>query len=155
MRIPNVSFKSIMVFTLDDKKSKQSVPDFLKTTFKTKQSLNKRYKLVCPTEDEFKKNPNDKYNQYPYKYEGEAIDAMIYNANTDFARKLDELHKERLSKNPNEVILTEAEFLTSPAQIEKRYFLTAANGKEEDFIQKVYTKVKRNPYFFAKFYQKD
>lgn len=150
----NVSFKSILVFTLDDRRAKLPIPEFIKTTFETKSAF-KNYKLVCPEEDEFVKNPDDKYSVYPYKYEGGVINGNEYNANTNFAKKMDKTHKKRLKEHPNEVILSEAVFSTDPLKPRQtRYFLTAATGKDEDYIQNVYVNLKRIPYIFAKFYDK-
>lgn len=134
MKLSPVSFKSLMVFTINDGKPRASVPDLVRTAFSYNPVL-KPYSL-------------DKDN---FVHE-EKIDGTVYNASTDFAEMLDKKYKEHLPKGSSRVILTEADFYVNPRDTEKRYFLTAATQEDEDKIHKILSKSRI--FYAAKFRDK-
>ena len=119
MRVSPVSFGSLHVFTLKDGRPKADVPTLVKGAFDNNDKLS-NYKLqtmvVNPTK----------------------IDGTVHNANLEFAENLDNTYRRvRLPKGSNKVIITEAEFYTSPRDTEKRYFITAASRKDEAKIHEI------------------
>ncbi len=137
MRISPVSFGSLMVFTIQNDNKKPSVqkpeiiPQMMKVSFNNNPQL-KNYRL-----------------QDIQKY-SEKIDGTVHNAAKNLAEELDNKYKHQLPKGSNKVILTEADFYINP-QLDtvKRYFLTAATGKDERKIHRALSK--SSVFYVAKF----
>ena len=125
MRVPPVSFKSLMVFTLPSDKPKLEVPQLMELSFNHNQALkNYGYQLA----------PLVHYNK-------EKIDGTVHNAYADFAEKLDDEYEKQLPRGSKKVMFTEADFyVKNPRETEKRYFLTAATKEDEDKIHKILSK---------------
>ena len=121
MNIPQVSFGSLMVFTIKDGKPRASVPQLVKASFNNNPAL-RGYQLTDTVQ-----------------FTEEKIDGTVSKAADNFAKRLDEKYKKELPEGSKKVILTEADFYVSPRKTEKRYFLTA-DGKEEDKLHKILTK---------------
>ncbi len=116
MKTSPVSFGSLMCFTIKDGKPKASVPSLVQLAFQCNPRLS-GYNL-------------DK----DIVVHKEKIDGTVHNAAADFCELLDEKYKAKLPKGSNRVIITEADFYVNPRDTEKRYFLTAATGDEENKI---------------------
>ena len=137
MRISPVSFRSLMVFTLQDNNVKSPeqkskiIPQMMKVSFNNNPQL-KNYRL-----------------QDIQKY-SEKIDGTVHNAAKNLAEDLDHKYKHHLPKGSNKVILTEADFYINP-QLDtvKKYFLTAATNKDEERIHKALCK--SSVFYVAKF----
>ncbi len=124
MKISPVSFKSIMVFTLNDGKPKAPVMDLVRTAFEYNPALQS-YSL-------------DKDN---FVFE-DKVNGAAYNASTNFTKFLDRKYSDLLPKGSNRVIATEADFYSNTRDHEKRYFLTAATKEDEERIHKCLSKSK-------------
>ena len=123
MRVPPVSFKSLMVFTLPSDKPKLEVPQLMELSFKHSQAL-KGYSLSNLVH-----------------YDKEKVDGTVHNAYADFAEKLDDEYESQLPRGSKKVIFTEADFyVKNPRETEKRYFLTAATKEDEDKLHKILSK---------------
>ena len=122
MRVPPVSFKSLMVFTLSDDKPTLKVPQLMDLSFKHSPQL-KNYVLTDLVH-----------------YNKEKIDGTVHNASADFAERLDEEYKNQLPKGSKKVIFTEADFYVNPRETQKRYFLTAATNEDEDRLHRILSK---------------
>lgn len=121
MSVRPVSFKSILVFTINDGKPKADVPSLIKATFGYNKQL-KDYKL----QDTFEHN--------------EKIDGTVYNASKNFAIELDKKNRPLMLKGDKKVFLTATDFYVNPRETEKRYFLTASTNEEEREILNVLNK---------------
>ena len=121
MSVRPVSFKSIMVFTINDGKPKADVPSLVKTTF----NYNKQLK---------------KYNLQDTFVHKDKPDGTIFNATKNFAIDLDKMYRPAMIKADKKVFLTETDFFVSPRKTEKRYFLTAPTNEEELEILNVLNK---------------
>lgn len=123
MRVPPVSFKSLMVFTLPSNKPKLEVPQLMELSFKHSQAL-KGYSLGSLVH-----------------YDKEKVDGTVHNAYADFAEKLDNEYESQLPRGSKKVMFTEADFyVKNPRETEKRYFLTAATKEDEDKLHKILSK---------------
>lgn len=131
MKTNPVSFKSLLVFTINDGKPKAPVPELIRMSFKHNDIL-KNYSL-----DQFVRSHKEK------------IDGTVFNANSDFCEELDRKYRMLLPKGSKKVIMTEADFLINPKDTQKRYFLTAATAEDEERILK--TLGKSNHFYAARF----
>ncbi|MBQ3642528.1 hypothetical protein II906_11485 [bacterium] len=119
MQARPVSFGSIMVTTLNDGKPKATVPEYIRAAFNNNEKL-KRY-----------------YLQSDIYVHNEKKDGTVYNASTNFAELLDKKHEKELPKGSKKVIMSEVDFFVSPTKTEKKYFLTAPTGEDEEKILKI------------------
>lgn len=134
MKTNPISFKSLLVFTINDGKPKAPVTDLVRAAFNNNNEL-KQYRLDRDI--------------VVFK---EKMDGTIFNANSNFCQKLDNDYKKLLPKGSKRVIITQADFYTNPKETQKRYFLTAATADDEDKILK--TLGKSNLFYAAKFRSK-
>ncbi len=132
MNIPPVSFKSLMVFTLEDGKPTESIPNLMQTAFDYNPSLS-----------------NYSLQKDVFHFNDAKIDGTVNNAAKNFARRLDLKYKHLLPKGSKKVILTEADFYVSSKETKKRYFLTASTDNEEENIHNILSK--SSDYYVAKF----
>ena len=130
MKTSPVSFKSIMVFTIDDGKPKASVPALVKAAFNNNYEL-KKYQL---RDDIYVHN--------------EVKDGSVNNASTNMAKTLDNIHKSKLPKGSKKVIMSKTKFSIGQNTDEK-YYLTAATDDDEEKILR--TLSKSNTLYAAKF----
>ncbi len=133
MNINPISFKSLMVFTLNDGKPKAPMPVLIQTAFRNNPKL-KAYKLTDTAT----------FN--------EDIDGTVHNAAMNFAKRLDELYRNILTKGSKKVKLTKVNFYVNPRETEERYFLTAATEEDEKRIHKLISRTDK--FYSAKFGQK-
>lgn len=134
MNISPVSFKSLLCFTINDKKPKGELPTLIKTAFSYNKDL-KGYKLV----------------EKPL-YE-DTIDGTVHNAHANLCEDLDKKYAHFLPKGSKQVFLTPVDMYVSPTKIEKRYYLTAATNDDEQKI--LYSSFANSRDFFvAKFRDK-
>lgn len=134
MRTNPVSFKSLLVFTLNDGKPRASVPEIVRMAFKHNDNL-KQYQV-------------DAYIR-PHK---ETMDGTVFNANSDFCQYLDEKYRNILTKGSKKIIMTSADFYINPTDTQKRYFITAATAEDEEKILKELGK--SNHFYAARFKKK-
>ena len=136
MKSSPVSFGSLMCFTINDGKPKASIPSMLNIAFACNPKLS-GYQLEKDV----------------VQFGGDAVDGTVHNAAADFCEKLDNLYKGMLPKGSNKVIITEADFYVNPRTTEKRYFLTAPSGDDENKILKALGV--SNNFYTAKFREKN
>lgn len=130
MKTSPVSFKSLMVFTLDDGKPKAPVTALVRAAFDNNPDLS-RYQL--------------KKDIFEYS---EVKDGSVNNASTNMAKTLDDVHKNTLPKGSKQVIMSQTKFSIGPTTNTK-YFLTAATDDDEEKILK--TLANGNTLYVAKF----
>lgn len=134
MRTNPVSFKSLLVFTLNDGKPRATVPDIVRMAFKHNDFLKQ-------------------YNVDPFIREHkEEMDGTVFNANSDFCQYLDEKYRNVLNKGSKRIIMTSADFYINPTDKQKRYFITAATADDEEKILKELGK--SNHFYTARFKKK-
>ena len=134
MNVSPVSFKSLLCFTINDKKPKGELPTLIKTAFSYNRDL-KGYKLV----------------EKPL-YE-ETIDGTVHNAHANLCEDLDKKYAQLLPKGSKQVFLTPVNVYVNPTKTEKRYYLTAATNDDEQKI--LYSSFANSRDFFvAKFRDK-
>ncbi len=133
MNINPVSFKSLMVFTLNDGKPKAPVPFIMQTAFNNNSNL-KEYNLTDTVSF------------------SEDIDGTVHNAAMNFAERLDKLYKNELPKGSKKVKLTKVNFFVNPRETQERFFLTAATDEDEKKIHNILSK--SDMFYSAKFRHK-
>lgn len=131
MQINPLSFKSLMVFTLEDNKPKAPIPLLMKAAFDNNPKLSS-YLLTDVVE-----------------FNDDKIDGTVHNASKNFAKRLDVKYKKQLPKDSKKVILTEANFHVNAHETKKRYFLTASTNDKEEELHNILSKSAE--YYVAKF----
>lgn len=134
MKTNPVSFKSLLVFTINDGKPHAPIPDIVRAAFKNNPAL-KQYDF-------------DTY----VRTHDEEIDGTVYNANSDFCQLLDARYRNVLTKGSKRIIMTTADFLINPTDTQKRHFITAATADDEEKILKELGK--SNHFYTARFKRK-
>ena len=140
MKIPPVSFGSLMVFRL----SKPGV----------QLPLKDEVSLSFPDSNGDGGNPElrEYWLSSAPKYK-EKIDGTVWNATKNFARKLDKEYKDEFRSNPKKVIFTTADFYVNPKDTVEKHFITAATEDDEKKIHKILSESSR--YYVAKFGYKE
>lgn len=121
MKISPVSFRSLIVFNIDNDRPQAGIKDLLRLSFNNNPKL-KNYSLS----DTF--------------VDSSEPDGTVFNATKDFCEELDKRYADDLPKGSKKVFLTESEFFVSPKDKIKKYFLTAATNKDEEHLLNVFKK---------------
>ena len=120
MKISPVSFGSIMLFQLKDGRPKIDIPTIMETAFQRNNALI-GYNL-----SEIQIIDDDR------------IDYSINNSSAVFSENLDNRYREELDKYHDRIFFSEANFVYTPKNVEKRYFITAHNDEEERYLQSIF-----------------